>query len=57
MNSELFDRGCQILQQQPFSVLLGAQLNALDPGSAELQLTVRAEHLQQHGFEMISQQQ
>ncbi len=50
MSSELFNRGCQILKQQPFSVLLGTELNALDPGSAELRLAVRAEHLQQHGF-------
>ncbi len=42
--------GRDILARQPFSVLLGAQLNALAPGRCELQVTV-AEHLkQQHGF-------
>ncbi|MGD9834147.1 MAG: PaaI family thioesterase [Piscinibacter sp.] len=42
--------GRDILVKQPFSILLGAQLNALEPGRCELQVTV-AEHLkQQHGF-------
>jgi uncharacterized protein (TIGR00369 family) len=42
--------GRDILAKQPFSILLGAQLNALEPGRCELQVTV-AEHLkQQHGF-------
>lgn len=42
--------GRDILARQPFSVLLGAHLNALAPGRCELQVTV-AEHLkQQHGF-------
>jgi uncharacterized protein (TIGR00369 family) len=42
--------GRDILARQPFSILLGAQLNALEPGRCELQVTV-AEHLkQQHGF-------
>lgn len=42
--------GREILAKQPFSILLGAQLNALAPGRCELQVTV-AEHLkQQHGF-------
>jgi uncharacterized protein (TIGR00369 family) len=42
--------GREVLAKQPFSVLLGAQLNALAPGRCELQVTV-AEHLkQQHGF-------
>ena len=42
--------GRDILAKQPFSILLGAQLNALAHGRCELQVTV-AEHLkQQHGF-------
>lgn len=42
--------GRDILAKQPFSILLGAQLNALAPGRCELQVTI-AEHLkQQHGF-------
>lgn len=42
--------GREILARQPFSILLGAQLHALEPGRCELQVSV-AEHLkQQHGF-------
>jgi len=42
--------GREVLAKQPFSVLMGAQLNALEPGRCELQLTI-AEHLkQQNGF-------
>ena len=42
--------GQDVLSKQPFSILLGAQLTALEPGRCELQVTV-AEHLkQQHGF-------
>ena len=42
--------GRDILAQQPFSVLLGAELAALSPGQVDLQLALRPEHLQQHGF-------
>ncbi len=48
--SELFDFGKNILDQQPFSVLLGTELWAFEPGKAELTLTVRDELKQQHGF-------
>ena len=42
--------GREVLAKQPFSILMGAQLNALEPGRCELQLTI-AEHLkQQNGF-------
>ena len=42
--------GREVLAKQPFSVLMGAQLNALEPGRCELQLTI-GEHLkQQNGF-------
>lgn len=42
--------GREVLAKQPFSVLMGAQLNALAPGQCELQITV-GEHLkQQNGF-------
>ena len=42
--------GREVLGRQPFSILLGAHLNALEPGRCELQVTV-AEHLkQQNGF-------
>lgn len=42
--------GRDILAQQPFSVLLGAELAALAPGQVELQLALKPEHLQQNGF-------
>ena len=44
------DLGRQVLQQQPFSRLLGAHLTRLDSGCAELQLELRADLLQQNGF-------
>lgn len=42
--------GRAILAQQPFSGLLGAELTALSPGQVELQLPLRDELKQQHGF-------
>ena len=46
----LLAMGREVLARQPFSILLGAQLQALEPGRCELRVTV-AEHLkQQHGF-------
>ncbi|MEU5591475.1 PaaI family thioesterase [Streptomyces sp. NPDC020298] len=38
------------LAGQPFSVLLGTRLTAFGEGSAELELDIRAELLQQYGF-------
>lgn len=46
----MFERARTILAQQPFSVLLGAELIAFGPGQAELALPLRAELRQQHGF-------
>ena len=46
----LLDWGRAVLAQQPFSVHLGAELVAFEPGRAELALDFRPEHLQQHGF-------
>jgi uncharacterized protein (TIGR00369 family) len=42
--------GREILAKQPFSGLLGAELTALSPGQVELQLPLRDELKQQHGF-------
>lgn len=42
--------GRGVLAQQPFSVLLGAELAALAPGQVELHLALKPEHLQQNGF-------
>jgi uncharacterized protein (TIGR00369 family) len=51
MNPEQFlAMGREILAQQPFSVLLGAELAALSPGQVDLQLALKPEHLQQNGF-------
>jgi uncharacterized protein (TIGR00369 family) len=47
---EFLAMGRDILAQQPFSVLLGAELAALAPGQVELQLAIKPEHLQQNGF-------
>jgi uncharacterized protein (TIGR00369 family) len=44
------DLGRRVLEQQPFSRLLGAQLTRLDAGGVELQLELRADLLQQNGF-------
>jgi len=49
-HAELLARGREVLAEQPFSRLLGAHLNALAPGRAELEVTLRTELLQQNGF-------
>lgn len=48
--SELFEFGKRILEHQPFSVLLGTELEAFEPGTATLTLVVHEELKQQHGF-------
>lgn len=50
MNTTLFEVGQEVLRRQPFSVLLGASLEELEPGHIEMSLPVRHELLQQHGF-------
>jgi uncharacterized protein (TIGR00369 family) len=45
-----FDLASHVLRAQPFSVLIGAELTALNHGSATLQLTVEDRHKQQNGF-------
>lgn len=42
--------GREVLTKQPFSVLIGAELVALLPGSCELQVPVTDAVKQQHGF-------
>jgi uncharacterized protein (TIGR00369 family) len=42
--------GRQILAAQPFSILLGAELIRFEQGQAELRLTLKPQHMQQHGF-------
>lgn len=48
--TELFEFGKKILREQPFSVLLGTELEVFEPGTAVLALKVRDELKQQHGF-------
>ena len=42
--------GREVLAQQPFSVLIGAELAALSPGACELHVPVSEAVKQQHGF-------
>jgi uncharacterized protein (TIGR00369 family) len=42
--------GREVLASQAFSRLLGAQLTALTPGKVQIELPIRADLLQQHGF-------
>ena len=42
--------GREVLASQPFSVLLGAELSALEPGRCEMAVTITAPLKQQHGF-------
>lgn len=49
MNTML-EFGTGVLRTQPFSNLLGAELTAMESGSAEITVVVREEHKQQHGF-------
>jgi uncharacterized protein (TIGR00369 family) len=48
--SELFEFGKTILASQPFSVMLGTELEIFEPGTAVLTLAVHDELKQQHGF-------
>lgn len=48
--SDLFEFGKGILESQPFSMLLGTELEVFEPGTAVLTLEVREELKQQHGF-------
>jgi len=42
--------GQSVLAQQPFSVLIGAQVTALMPGRSQLELPLTAQLAQQNGF-------
>ena len=46
----MLDYGKQILSEQPFSVLLGAELTAFDERQAELSLDIRDDLTQNFGF-------
>ena len=47
---EMLMMGRQVLAAQPFSVLIGAHLTEFSSGHVELQIPIRHEHRQQHGF-------
>jgi uncharacterized protein (TIGR00369 family) len=49
-NEEFRALGQQVLDSQPFSVLLGTRLVAFVPGEVTLALEVKPEHRQQYGF-------
>lgn len=46
----LFEFGKSILESQPFSQLIGAQLTVFEPERAEISLEIRDQLKQQHGF-------
>lgn len=50
MPADLLALGRKTLQSQPFSQLLGAQLDVFEPGHAQLSLPVAPQLLQQNGF-------
>ncbi len=50
MTTDLLERGREVLAAQGFSRLLGTELEAFEPGRAELSLAVTPQLLQQHGF-------
>ena len=47
---DMLDSGRKILASQPFSVLLGAELLGLSPGTAEIKVPISPQLGQQHGF-------
>lgn len=47
---ELLTLGQEVLESQPFSKLIGAQLTQFSIGSAELRIKIKEELNQQHGF-------
>ena len=46
----LLKMGREVIASQPFSRMLGAELASLAPGKVELQLEIREDLKQQHGF-------
>ena len=50
MSDPFLDLGRKVLDEQSFSQLIGAQLDALAPGKVTLRVPLRADLLQQNGF-------
>lgn len=48
--NDMIRMGQQILETQPFSVLLGTKVTAVDGSNIEISLPIRHELKQQHGF-------
>lgn len=48
--SDLFETGKEILAEQPFSSLLGAELVRLENEEADISLTIRDDLTQHHGY-------
>ncbi|ABC32434.1 uncharacterized protein, possibly involved in aromatic compounds catabolism [Hahella chejuensis KCTC 2396] len=47
---DIMQVGNRILNEQAFSRLLGTRLMKLEPGAAHLELDIKPEFLQQHGY-------
>jgi len=50
VSDEMLSYGRQMLAAQPFSAMVGAQMETFGPGHAEISLPVLPSLLQQHGF-------
>lgn len=50
MQADLLAWGRKVLAEQPFSAMLGARLDAFEPGTAQISLPVLPNLLQQDGF-------
>ena len=50
MTKPTIDDAQKVLASQPFSAMLGTTLSRYDDDGVVLELTVRPEHLQQHGY-------
>lgn len=47
---DMLELGKRILAQQPFSILIGAELVTFSQGLTELKIPIRSDLMQQHGF-------
>jgi uncharacterized protein (TIGR00369 family) len=50
MSEVHLEMGRRVLEQQPFSRVVGVRLERLEAGQAELALDLRDDHMQQHGY-------
>lgn len=50
MSDDILKFGRKILASQPFSELMGTELQKFETGIAELSLEIKEHHKQQHGF-------